>query len=180
MSVRPSIDPPVRWNDSHAVAAAAWRVRPMNVGDLVTVALEESRIYPFPWTIGNFSDSLKAGYDAWVFEDGAGLIGYGVMMWIPDEVHLLNLSVAAAHQQRGFGRAMLRWLRDEAGRGGARAMTLEVRPSNEPARQLYASEGFEQIGLRKRYYPSFNRSREDALVLRVPIEPGDPYGEVDR
>lgn len=175
MSVRPSIEPPRRW-DEPGVVDAGWRVRPMTAADLVTIAVEESRIYPFPWTIGNFSDSLKAGYDAWVFDNADGLIGYAVMMWIPDEVHLLNLSVAAACQQRGYGRVMLRWLRAEAGRGGARAMTLEVRPSNDPARRLYASEGFEQIGLRKRYYPSFNRMREDAFVLRVPIDRDDIAG----
>ena len=144
--------------------------RPMQVADLGRVMEIEAAIYPFPWTRGNFSDSLKAGYDAWVFEDeaasGGGLLGYAIVMWIPDEVHLLNISVEAARQGRGLGRAMLEWLCADARERGARSMLLEVRPSNAVARQLYASSGFRPIGLRRGYYPAQAGTREDALVLR--------------
>lgn len=138
----------------------------MHRADLDAVMRIEREIYPYPWTAGNFGDSLKAGYDAWVFESARELIGYAVIMWIPDEVHLLNLSVAAPLQGRGYGRAMLRWLCADAAARGARAMMLEVRPSNETARALYASIGFAQIGVRRRYYPAQGDAREDALVLR--------------
>jgi len=144
---------------------ARWRVRPMRSSDLATVMSIEREVYPFPWTQGNFGDSLKAGYDAWVFENASDTIGYAVVMWIPDEVHLLNLSVSAAYQRRGYGRSMLAWLCSDARRRGARSMMLEVRPSNAAAQALYASMGFAQIGLRKRYYPSHGEAREDALVL---------------
>lgn len=137
--------------------------------DLGTVAAIERQIYPFPWTRGNFADSLSAGYDAWIFEnaaapDGAPL-GYAVVMWVPDEAHLLNLSVARAAQGAGVGRAMLEWLLRDAARRGAQGMMLEVRPSNARAIALYQSSGFAQIGLRKRYYPAANGTREDAWVL---------------
>ncbi len=152
--------------DASAVSAPRWRVRPMHRSDLDAVMRIEQAIYPFPWTPGNFGDSLKSGYDAWVFESALQLIGYAVLMWIPDEVHLLNISVAQPLQGRGYGRAMLDWLCEDARRRGARAVMLEVRPSNVVARALYASKGFTQIGLRKRYYPAHGDSREDALVLR--------------
>jgi ribosomal-protein-alanine N-acetyltransferase len=151
-------------------AAARWRVRRMQRADVERIVALEREIYPFPWTPGNFGDSLTAGYDAWVFEGGAEVIGYAVVMWIPDEVHLLNLSVAAQWQRHGYGRAMLQWLCADAARRGARSMMLEVRPSNAPARALYASAGFAQIGLRKRYYPSFEGTREDALVLLLRLD----------
>lgn len=147
----------------------ALRARPMQRRDLGVVAAIERQIYPFPWTRGNFADSLTAGYDAWVFEDAAvpgdALLGYAVVMWVPDEVHLLNLSVALTTQGAGVGRAMLEWLLRDAGRRGARGMMLEVRPSNARAIALYRSSGFAQIGLRKRYYPAANDTREDAWVL---------------
>lgn len=146
--------------------AHAWRVRPVRTEDLDRVLAIEQAVYPFPWTRGNFADSLAAGYDAWVFENAEGMVGYAIVMWLPDEVHLLNISVDGVLQGRGYGRAMLRWLyRDAAGRG-ARSMLLEVRPSNLAARSLYLSEGFEQIGVRRRYYPAADNAREDALVLR--------------
>lgn len=154
------------------------RVRPMRPADLDTVAVIERRIYAHPWTRGNFADSLAAGYDAWVLEQagpsGPGLQGYALAMWVPDEVHLLNLSVAAAYQGRGLGRAMLHWLMRDAATRGARAMMLEVRPSNAPAIALYRSTGFVRIGVRKGYYPAGAGGREDALVLLASLRGLDP------
>jgi [ribosomal protein S18]-alanine N-acetyltransferase len=152
------------------------QARPMRVSDLDWVSREEARLYPFPWTRGNFSDSLKAGYDAWVFSQGklgptgwalleAEPIGYAVMMWIPDEMHLLNLSVVQQWQRQGKGREILRWLCTDGCRKHSQRVVLEVRPSNQPARNLYQSFGFSEIGLRKRYYPAPNNSREDAIVM---------------
>lgn len=143
-------------------------VRPMRRRDLDAVAAIERSIYPFPWTRGNFADSLLAGHDAWVLEievdEHPELIGYAVVMWLPDEVHLLNLSVTSPMQGRGYGREMLRWLLRDASARGARGMLLEVRPSNTRAIALYRSSGFESIGLRRGYYPAEN-GREDAQVL---------------
>jgi ribosomal-protein-alanine acetyltransferase len=156
-------------NAPHA-SAAALLARAMTVADLDRVMEIETSVYPFPWTRGNFSDSLKAGHDAWVFESAAvapaGIVGYAVLMWLPDEVHLLNISVDAPLQGRGHGRAMLDWLCGDVRRRGARSILLEVRPSNAPARALYAARGFVQIGLRRGYYPAADGAREDALVLR--------------
>ncbi len=142
-----------------------WRVRPMVAADLPAVAAIEQQIYPFPWTRGNFADSLASGYDSWVLERGRALVGYAIVMWMPDEVHLLNLSVAAEHQGEGLGGSMLDWLMSDAARRGARSMLLEVRPSNVRAIGLYERKGFVRIGIRRRYYPSYNNTREDALVM---------------
>jgi ribosomal-protein-alanine acetyltransferase len=139
--------------------------RPMSIDDLDQVMAIEQRIYPFPWTRGNFADSLAAGYRMPVLELDGRLVGYAVMMWLPDEVHLLNLSIDQACQRQGLGRRLLEGLLEEASQAGARGMLLEVRPSNLPAQRLYRESGFETIGLRKRYYPSWNQTREDAIVM---------------
>jgi len=148
--------------------APFWRVRPMRRADLPRVAQVEERIYPFPWTLGNFADSLSAGYDGWAFEsvdEPPALLGYAVIMWLPDEVHLLNLSVDAPQQGRGLGGQMLHWLMADTAERGARSMLLEVRPSNTVALRLYERLGFTRIGLRRRYYPAHHGSREDAIVM---------------
>lgn len=146
--------------------------------DLPGVLAIENEIYPFPWSLGNFSDSLEAGYDCWAFDDESGeLVAYAIVMWIPDEVHLLNLSVAAPRQRRGLGRALLDWLIADAAHRGARGMLLEVRPSNLPALRLYERSGFERIGVRRRYYPAPDRQREDAWVLFRRIGRQDGLGE---
>jgi ribosomal-protein-alanine N-acetyltransferase len=143
----------------------ALSVRAMLPADLDHVMEIERDIYPFPWSSGNFADSLRAAYDGWMFALDARVAGYAVLMWMPDEVHLLNISVARALQGRGVGRRMLAWICADVRRRGARAMLLEVRPSNTVGRALYESCGFVQIGVRKGYYPDTGGRREDALVL---------------
>jgi ribosomal-protein-alanine N-acetyltransferase len=76
--------------------------------------------------------------------------------------------VAAERQRRGHGRALLAHLLDVARGHGARVLFLEVRPSNAAAQRLYAGFGFEQIGVRRGYYPAHG-GREDALVFSIAL-----------
>jgi ribosomal-protein-alanine N-acetyltransferase len=145
------------------------RFVPMLAHDLDRIAWIESDLYPFPWTRGNFQDSLQAGYSTWTLRDGYDdVVAYSVVMIAIDEAHLLNLSVARAYQRRGYGWRMLDWMASRARDHGARTMLLEVRPSNVDARRLYARYGFEKIGARRDYYPAVG-GREDADVLRIAL-----------
>ncbi|HEX5801986.1 MAG TPA: ribosomal protein S18-alanine N-acetyltransferase [Azospira sp.] len=147
-----------------AVLAPQIEMLPMNASDLDEIVAIENVVYPFPWSRGNFADSLAAGYSAWVCRVGGELIGYAVVMMAVDEAHLLNISVAVAHQGRGFGARLLRHAMQVARRLGGRTLLLEVRPSNTAALDLYKHFGFVRIGVRKAYYPA-REGREDALVL---------------
>ena len=142
---------------------------PMSARDLDEVMIHERELYSFPWTQGNFADSLSAGYSAWTLRDARGeLIAYAISMIAPDEAHILNLSVARRFQRFGFGWRMLDWLAAHARDFGCRSMLLEVRPSNVAAQRLYRRYGFEPIGLRRGYYPA-DGGREDALVMRIAL-----------
>lgn len=146
--------------------------RPMTLLDLPRVGVVESAIYAFPWSEANFRDALIAGHEGWLFESPAPdpeLIAYALIMWVIEEVHLLNLSVAASRQGSGIGGAVLRWLLRECAHRGAQSMLLEVRPSNQAAIRLYDRHGFVHVGTRRAYYPASGQSREDALVLRVQL-----------
>lgn len=138
--------------------------RPMRPNDLDRVMRIEQTVYFHPWTRGNFSDSLHAGYTCWTLELGGRVIGYGVMMLALDEAHLLNLSIAAEVQRHGYGRMLLEHFTRIARHYGSKSIYLEVRPSNLPARALYRSAGFDEVGLRRGYYPA-HTGREDALVM---------------
>jgi [ribosomal protein S18]-alanine N-acetyltransferase len=141
--------------------------RAMTLADLPQIHAIERDIFPFPWTLGNFKDALGAGYDAWVFESSAldQIVGYALLMWVLDEIHLLNLSVAQPFQQKGQGHAFMTQLMQQYGRQGAKKLLLEVRPSNPKALQLYDRCGLIEIGRRKNYYPFWGDSREDAIVM---------------
>jgi len=140
--------------------------RPMRATDVLPVASLEARIYPFPWTAGNFRDSLAAGYSCIVGERGsADVLAYGVMTLAPAEAQILNLSVAPHVRRRGYGRALLRRFVRLAVERAACQVFLEVRESNSAAVALYRSEGFHCIARRIAYYPCVD-GREDALVMR--------------
>jgi ribosomal-protein-alanine N-acetyltransferase len=137
---------------------------PMNEHDLDQVAALEASVQAFPWSRGNFSDSLQSGHSVWVARLGGDLVGFSVLMVVLDEAHLLNIGVAPQYQGKGQGGRLLRFTMDAARRHGAARMLLEVRPSNARAVDLYRNFGFHQIGLRKGYYPAAE-GREDALIF---------------
>ena len=130
----------------------------------------ESSVYEFPWTAGNFRDSIRSGYCCRLAIRDGVLLGYFVLMVAAGEAHLLNLSVAAARQGRGHGHELLHEVVALARAEQATSIFLEVRPSNAPARALYARNGFRQIGMRRQYYPAAS-GREDALVLAIDLKP---------
>jgi len=144
------------------------QLRAMRWADLHQIMDIELRAYPFPWTLGVFRDCLRAGYIAQIVEYEHIPVGYGVISVAAEEAHLLNLSIDPDYQAQGYGRYLLRALLDMAYQRGARRVFLEVRPSNAPALALYHSEGFNEIGLRRRYYPA-RPEREDALVMAVEL-----------
>jgi ribosomal-protein-alanine N-acetyltransferase len=147
-----------------AVLKEAPRLAPMREEDLDEVMAIETSIYSHPWTRGNFTDSLRAGYHCRAWRIEGALVGYVVLALAAGEAHLLNLSIAAGSQRRGFGAALLAQVLASARELGARRMFLEVRPSNHAAQELYRRSGFRKIGVRRGYYPA-HEGREDALVL---------------
>lgn len=154
-------------------------MRPMTQKDLSAVMMVESVIYPFPWSEANFRDSIKAGYDAWMlFDDskaeskGKHFVGYCLLMWSMDEIHILNFSIDQNQQRQGWGLRMIDWLGRDGYQRGARALLLEVRPSNLAAICLYEKAGFIELGRRKNYYPSHAGSKEDAIVMQASLPLG--------
>lgn len=151
-----------------AILKPVVELRPMTEADLPAVLAIENAIYAFPWTPGNFRDSLAAGYSCSIYVRDGELIGYAVVVLAADEAHLLNLSIAAASQRQGYGSQLLRSVCERIRGDGARRVFLEVRPSNLAALRLYERHGFRRVGLRRAYYPD-QGGREDALVFSLPL-----------
>jgi len=141
------------------------RFEPLTARHLDAVLLVEQQAYAHPWLRANFVDSLKAGYQAQLLMADDTLLGYFVAMKAVDEVHLLNITVAPAHQRQGWARVLLDaiglWARGE----GAEWLWLEVRTGNQRAIEVYQAHGYHRVGLRKSYYPSARGGREDAVVM---------------
>jgi [ribosomal protein S18]-alanine N-acetyltransferase len=144
---------------------------PMHLAHLPAVLAIEQAVYPFAWTRVNFVDSLAAGHSAQVLRAADGTIAaYSVAMAGVQEMHLLNLTVAPPWQRRGHACTLLDSLVAQCRRERSEALWLEVRVSNQRARDVYARYGFKEAGLRRGYYPAAGSQREDACVMRLSIE----------
>jgi len=117
------------------------RIRRMVPADLDAVVAIEREVFLFPWTRGNFSDSIESGYHCLVLELGGEVFGYGVMTIGAEEGHLLTLSIAAGSQRKGWGERLLEALARIA-RGGGLLLVVAV-VGAAPA----LSERFATIGL---------------------------------
>ena len=99
------------------------------------------------------------------------LLGYFVAMAVLDEVHLLNITVNPAFQRQGWARVLLDALALWARQKSAQWIWLEVRQSNERAREIYLKHGFAEVGLRKNYYPNPDGPRENAVLMSLNLWP---------
>lgn len=124
----------------------------------------ENESNPFPWTEGNFKDCLDKGYYSLALEDKNKFIGFAIMAISTDESHLLNIGINKNERGMGYGEKLLKKMIIAAEVMGSKKIILEVRLSNKTAYQLYKKLGFEEIGIRKKYY-RLPEGREDAYVL---------------
>lgn len=146
------------------------RLRKMHKTDLARVLEIEAQNYTFPWSEEIFNDCFSVlSYSCWVCEDEKkNVIAYAILSTGAGEAHILNISVDPATQGLGIGRKIMEYLIEIAAKK-AQTLFLEVRPSNKKAQALYESLGFNEIGIRKGYYPAENNSREDAIMLALEL-----------
>jgi ribosomal-protein-alanine acetyltransferase len=146
-------------------------MREMTLADVDAALDIERSVQAYPWTRGNFIDSLNCGYVCRVNERGGEIVGYAMLRPVMDEAELLNIGVAAGHQRKGVGCLMLREMLEVARNRNMRRVFLEVRPSNTAALALYRSTGFAEIGVRRGYYQNVG-GNEDAITMACKLAGG--------
>ena len=118
----------------------------------------------FEWEVRN-SDVARFH----VLRDPGGVVVAFCAAWlIFDELHINSLAVLPERRRQHLGAALLVGVLEASRAEGARRATLEVRESNEPARQLYEGFGFQQVAVRRGYYTN---PVEDALILWAELGP---------
>jgi ribosomal-protein-alanine N-acetyltransferase len=136
----------------------------MTLRDVDAVAEIDRESFAVPWSRDAFVREVTENRCARYLvarEDGAA-VAYGGMWLVMDEGHVTNIAVKRSARGRGVGEALARALMQLAADTGIRYMTLECRRSNLAAQSLYRKLGFQEVGLRKRYYAD---NGEDALVM---------------
>lgn len=141
-------------------------VRPPTLQDFPSLIDIEDKAHHYPWPDAtlHWAITQKAGFTR-VLEDQQKLAGFAIFECVLDEATLLNIAIDPAKQQGGLGRELLQACISEL-HGRINRIILEVRASNHQAQKLYRSIGFNDIGLRKDYYPTFT-GREDAYVMDI-------------
>jgi ribosomal-protein-alanine N-acetyltransferase len=123
------------------------------------------------WTVAMFWSELSE-HDTrhyLVAQDGTEVVGYAGLCAYPEESFVQTIAVRRDRQNEGIGARLLTALIDEARRRDEPMVGLEVRADNLVAQRMYRNFGFEQVGLRKGYYPAARGRREDALVMSLDL-----------
>ena len=137
--------------------------------DVPQVAAIEISAFADPWSARAFHDALAnpAVYFACAHGDAGRIVGYVVAWFAGGEGEIANIAVANDAWGQGVGGALLDAALEVGAERGAGMVFLEVRESNERARRLYQSRGFDEVGRRREYY---RHPKEDAVVLRRTIQ----------
>ncbi len=124
---------------------------------LDTIANLHQLCFPHkPWTANDFADLKKSGCE--IIASQNGFIVYRVTL---DEAEIITIGVHPDSRNAGIASAMLGIVENELKKSGIKNIFLEVAENNTPARRLYESNGFVQIGIRPKYYDGV-----DAIMMK--------------
>ena len=133
--------------------------------DLDAVAALEADAFTNPWTRVMLERELRQSDVARVYVlrlPGQPVAAFCTCWVIYDELHINTIAVDRSRRRQGLATALMRYVLEDAARGGAVRATLEVRRSNDAAQQLYQRLGFKVSAVRHRYY---TQPEEDALIF---------------
>jgi len=147
-------------------------LRAMLSTDLEAVLKLERTVQVNPWSRLSFEQSLTQQHICRAVEHQNQIVAFHIVCAVADEMHILNLAVAARHQGKGLGHVLLDDIIQQAKQAKLEKLFLEVRESNKAAQSLYQKWQFEQIAVRKNYYSATQeQDRENALVMLRKVNP---------
>ena len=139
------------------------KIRVMEERDLGAVAELEKQCFSDPWSVKLLQDGMESQWDTfWVALVEENVIGYSNLRVLSDEGELERIAVDAKWRRLGVGRKLMEAMENFAENHQVSAVTLEVRSQNTAARRLYESYGFQEAGIRKRYY---RNPDDDAVIM---------------
>ena len=140
------------------------RIVKMRREHIAAVAEMERQCFSDPWSEKSVASELDNPLSLWLIAEVDGVVaGYVGSQTVLDSADMMNLAVSPSFRRQGIGERLVNCLTEELKEKGVKTLLLEVRISNEPARELYQKLGFEIVGKRPGYY---EKPREDALILR--------------
>ena len=140
------------------------KIEKMMLAHIAQVAALEKLCFSDPWSEKSVAAELENELSLWlVAVEGDRVAGYIGSQTVMGETDMMNVAVHPDYRRKGIAEALVDGLVEALKERGSHCLTLEVRASNAPAKNLYEKLGFSQIGRRPNYY---RNPREDALILR--------------
>ena len=145
-----------------------WQLAQINHADLEPILSIEQNSFKWPWGRLSFEVELHDHNARNYAVKSAGsqtadrVVAYAFWRQVVDEIHVLKVAVTPAQRGQGIASWLLERCFSLSVEQGARSAHLEVRPSNNPAVELYQKLGFELVGRRPKYYSD---TKEDALLM---------------
>ena len=139
----------------------------LNENDLKEAYELELICHPIPWSKETFFSNQGERYLNLKITVNNKIVGFCICQQVIDEATLFNIAIHPKYRKQGLAKALLNRLIDElmAMSNTISTLWLEVRESNRPAIDLYHSIGFNQITIRKNYYPTASDDQEDAIIM---------------
>lgn len=139
-------------------------ILPIDDNDFERLYEIERQAHLIPWSFGMLKNNRGERYLNLKLVENNHIIGFAICQTVLDEATLFNIAVEPTRQGKGMGELLLRELMTRLTERAVKTLWLEVRESN-PARHLYEKLGFNEVDIRKNYYPLPNGGRENAVVM---------------
>ena len=140
---------------------------PVQEADFDELFVIEQQAHLVPWSLGTLKNNQGERYINLKIENNGQIVGFAICQTVLDEATLFNIAVAPQAQGKGYGRLLLQELIAQLRKNGVQTLWLEVRQSNQKAQRLYDQLGFNQVDVRKNYYPTPEGKRENAIVMAL-------------
>ncbi|NBI12689.1 ribosomal protein S18-alanine N-acetyltransferase [[Haemophilus] felis] len=150
-----------------AITMSQNQIETISSQDFTQLFAIEQQAHLVPWGFGTLQNNQGENYLNLKYVQGHQIIAFAICQTVLDEATLFNIAVAPAQQGKGVGRALLQALIAQLKQKSIATLWLEVRQSNLKAQKLYEDLGFNQVDVRKNYYPTTDGKRENAIVMAL-------------
>ncbi len=140
-------------------------ISPIEAQDFDALYAIEQAAHAVPWSLGTLKNNQDERYLNLKIVEGHQIYGFAICQTVLDEATLFNIAIDPQKQGLGLGRQLLNELITQLRQKGILTLWLEMRESNKKAQALYDSLGFNQVDIRKNYYPTPDGKRENAVVM---------------
>lgn len=115
------------------------------------------------WTEGQLLSEIESEYGCIFIKYDKGVpAGYSIWHMAGDQAELYRIGTDPIKRGKGYADMLMESGITWAKAREAESIFLEVRAGNLPAISLYKKHGFENIGIRKKYYTN---PTEDAVIM---------------